>query len=148
MWLTRALPADSRWHIVVFGGDIKDGDAAKRLQKLASDLEALVRAFTPSESDPDSLFNIILVLSSKRADVELGEIPEIFTPVADILKVFVDDEGYDGTHGHAYDAYGIEPSQGALIIIRPDQYISRIGPLNDVEGVESFFTGFLRKFNL
>ncbi|KAI0911925.1 FAD binding domain-containing protein [Ustulina deusta] len=34
MWLTRALPADSRWHLVVFGGDIQDEDAAKRLQKV------------------------------------------------------------------------------------------------------------------
>ncbi|KAI1129609.1 FAD binding domain-containing protein [Nemania abortiva] len=149
MWLTRAMPADSRWHIAVFGGDIHDGDAAKRLQKIALDLEALVRAFTPSASDVDSVFNVLLVLSSKRANVELGEIPEIFTPVTgkwglkNILKVFVDDEGHDHTHGHAYEAYGIEPSQGALVVVRPDQYIARISPLNDIEGVNSFFGGFL-----
>lgn len=34
VWLTRALPADSRWHLVVFGGDVRDGDAAKRLQQV------------------------------------------------------------------------------------------------------------------
>lgn len=34
MWLTGALPADSRWHLVVFGGDILDGDTATRLHKV------------------------------------------------------------------------------------------------------------------
>ncbi|KAI0115803.1 FAD binding domain-containing protein [Nemania sp. FL0031] len=154
MWLTRVLPADGRWHIVVFGGDVKDGGATERLNKLARDLTALVHAFTPSESDPDSRFNIILVLSSKRADVEFSEIPEVFTPFTgtwkqkNILKVFVDDEGYDNIHGHAYEAYGIEPSQGALIVIRPDQYIARISHLNDVRGIDLFFDGFLQKFGV
>ncbi|KAI1423263.1 FAD binding domain-containing protein [Xylaria sp. FL1777] len=150
IWLTRALPADSRWHLLVFGGDIQDADTAKRLYKLASDLERLVRAFTPSDSDPDSIFNIILVLSSQRANVELQTIPDIFTPVTgkwklkDILRVFVDDISYDNTHGHAYEAYGIDPSKGALVVIRPDQYIARIDPLNNVDGIDSFFSGFLK----
>ncbi|KAI1354554.1 FAD binding domain-containing protein [Xylaria sp. FL0043] len=153
MWLTRALPADSRWHILVFGGDIQDSDTALQLQKLGSDLETLVRAFTPPESDPDSIFNIVLVLSSKRANVELQTLPEIFTPITgkwklkNILKVFVDDESYDKTHGHAYEVYGIDPNQGALVVIRPDQYIARIGPLNDVHSLDSFFGGVLNKIH-
>ncbi|KAH8163569.1 hypothetical protein CIB48_g4677, partial [Xylaria polymorpha] len=120
---------------------------------LASDLERLIRAFTPPGSDLDSVFNIILVLSSKRADVELEGIPEIFTPMTgkwrlkNILKVFVDDKGHDNTHGHAYEAYGITPSEGVLVIVRPDQYIARIGPLDDVQGIDSFFSGLLRRSN-
>ncbi|KAI0537366.1 FAD binding domain-containing protein [Xylaria digitata] len=153
MWLTRALPADSRWHLVVFGGDIQDAGAAQRLQKLALNLEGLVRAFTPSESDIDSVFNIILVLTSLRANVDLEMIPEIFTPISgkwklnNILKVFVDDEGFDKTHGHSYEAYGIAPSRGALVVVRPDQYISRIDPLGDIQDVDSFFGGFLKRLN-
>jgi phenol 2-monooxygenase len=36
MQLTRALPADSRWHLVVFGGDLQDDSVAERLQKVRS----------------------------------------------------------------------------------------------------------------
>ncbi|GAP86506.1 putative FAD binding domain-containing protein [Rosellinia necatrix] len=153
-WLTRALRADSRWHLVAFGGDVQDCGAAERLQKLALDLEGLVRSFTPSECDPDSVFNIVLVLSSERAGVELEKLPEVFTPytgrwkLKDILKVFViDNESDYHTHGHAYEAYGIEPGRGALIVIRPDQYISRIGALDDVQGIHTFFSGFLTRYN-
>ncbi|KAI1174156.1 FAD binding domain-containing protein [Nemania sp. FL0916] len=151
VWLTRAMLADGRWHVVVFAGDMGDGEGMRRLEKLATDLEALIHAFTPAGADSDSVFNILLVLASKRAAVELEDIPGVFTPVTgkwklrDVLKVFVDDEGYNSSHGHAYETYGIDPNQGALVVIRPDQYISRIGALDDVQGIETFFGGFLRR---
>ncbi|KAK5631869.1 hypothetical protein RRF57_007583 [Xylaria bambusicola] len=171
MWLTRALPADSRWHIVVFGGDIQDEDTAKRLHKLGLDLEDLIRTFTPPESDRDSVFNIILVLSSRRSNVELETIPYVFTletgkwKLKNILKIFVDDENYSNTHGRAYEVYGIDPSQGVLVVIRPDQCmwiykltslkgqvltvseldLAQMGPLNDVHGMKTFFSVFLKK---
>jgi phenol 2-monooxygenase len=50
-------------------------------------LEGIVRAFTAAESDQDSVFNIVLVLSSKRVHVELEAIPEIFTPVTGKWKM-------------------------------------------------------------
>ncbi|KAI1811251.1 FAD binding domain-containing protein [Poronia punctata] len=147
--LTRALLVAAhsiRWHVVVFGGR---GDL-ERLRKLSSNLKPTIQKFTPSTSDPDSMFNIILVLSCKRADVDIEKIPDIFTPVTgkwkmkDILNVFVDDEGYNNSgHGHAYEGYGIDPVEGALVIVRPDQYVARVGSLDDVEGVDSFFRGFL-----
>ncbi|KAI1431411.1 FAD binding domain-containing protein [Xylaria sp. CBS 124048] len=87
MPLTKAVLADSRWHLVVFGGDIQNEVAALRLRKLAEDLERLVQTFTPSASDPDGLFNIVLVLSSKRAHIELEAIPHIFTPVTGRWKM-------------------------------------------------------------
>lgn len=81
----------------------------------------------------------------------------------DLLKVFVDDEDYYSPHGRAYETYGIEPSQGALVVVRPDQCtldhsirlenadgvldIARIGPLDDVQGIYSFFGGFLQRLN-
>lgn len=83
--------------------------------------------------------------------------------VPDLYKVFFDDEAYDGTHDHAYDTYGIDASQGAVIVIRPDQRkqaspardylysaradlslaradVSLIVGMEDVQGVEAFFT--------
>ncbi|KAI2642797.1 FAD binding domain-containing protein [Xylaria nigripes] len=149
--LTQALLADLRWHLVVFGGDIRDSGATKRLEQLASGLESLIQAFTPSSCDRGETFNIVLVLSSKRENVEFEVIPEVFMPVAgkwkmkNILKVFVDDKGYNGVHGHAYEVYGIEPSRGALVVVRPDHHVARIGSLDDIQAVDSFFGRFLTR---
>ena len=34
--------------------------------------------------------------------------------------MYADEESYNSGHGHAYDAYGVKPEQGALVIVRPD----------------------------
>ncbi|KAI1334177.1 FAD binding domain-containing protein [Xylariaceae sp. FL0016] len=152
MQLVRALPADTRWHIVVFGGNIVDSGTAKRLRKVADGLEEVVRTYTPSSAELNSVMNSVLVLSSKRVDIEQEAIPSLFMPVTgkwktrDMFKIFVDDEGYNNSgHGHAYKTYGIDAAKGALVIVRPDQYIAKICQLDDGAAVGDFFKGFLRQ---
>jgi hypothetical protein len=41
--------------------------------------------------------------------------------IRDLHKTYVDDESYNSGHGNAYEFYGINPKEGALIIARPDQ---------------------------
>ncbi len=41
--------------------------------------------------------------------------------VKDLHKTFVDDESYNSRHGHAYEFYGVDEKEGALVIVRPDQ---------------------------
>lgn len=68
----------------------------------------------------------MLVISGDRKKVEQDQIPELFTPVTGkwhqkcLFKVYADDESYNSGHGHAYEAYGIDPAKGALVIVRPD----------------------------
>lgn len=149
MQLVRALPADSKWHIVVFSGDILDQEAAIRLDKLSTKLANLVQRFTPDGKDADTIIQALLVLASKRTEVEQEQIPEIFTPIAGkwrskcLTKVFVDDESYNSGHGHAYKAYGIDPKQGCLVVVRPDQYVAMVASLGDFDTVSEFFSKFL-----
>lgn len=39
----------------------------------------------------------------------------------DLHKTYIDDEHYNSGHGHAYEKYGVDPSVGAVVIVRPDQ---------------------------
>ena len=39
----------------------------------------------------------------------------------DLHKIYIDEESYHNGHGHAYEFYGIDPGQGAIAIVRPDQ---------------------------
>lgn len=40
---------------------------------------------------------------------------------SDLHKIFIDDESYNSGHGKAYEFYGVDPKQGALAVVRPDQ---------------------------
>jgi phenol 2-monooxygenase (NADPH) len=57
MQLVRAMPADSRWHIVVFGGDILTDKTYKRLSKVCvSPLRATMQCLRPFLDDTNRLF--------------------------------------------------------------------------------------------
>lgn len=68
-----------------------------------------------------------MVLSGKRIEIEQEQIPEYFQPITgkwqirDLHKVFIDDEAYNLSHGHAYGFYGLDVTKGAIAIVRPDQ---------------------------
>ncbi|PNP51907.1 hypothetical protein THARTR1_07498 [Trichoderma harzianum] len=156
MQLVAALPADSRWHVVVFAGDILQQTAAARLIKVrripkyiaAAELQGIIDTFTPDGQEINSVIQGVLVLASKRMKVEQNMIPEVFTPITGkwkikhLQKVFVDDESYNSGHRKAYEAYGIHP-EGCLIIIRPDQYVAKICSLDNTKDVLNFFSQFL-----
>ncbi|KAK3681120.1 FAD binding domain-containing protein [Podospora appendiculata] len=150
MQLVKGLPANGRWYVVVFAGDVQDAESAARLQKASEALDRIAQSFTPSTADADSIIDRVLVISSDRKKVEQSQIPDFFTPVAGKwrmkcpTKVFVDDESYNSGHGHAYDEYGVDVKRGALIIVRPDHYVAKVTTLEDVEQpIREFFQGFL-----
>ena len=80
----------------------------------------------------------------------------------DTYKIYIDDQSYYGIHGHAYEKYGIDPEQGAVVIVRPDgcKYpllrrncyqetdfsdldVSMITELENAKGIQAFFDGFV-----
>lgn len=103
--LAKAFPADGRWRIAIFAGDISKAEDSSRLTKartpklniylfafyLLSDMSQLaayfdskigpVRTCTPADADIDSLIEPIVVLTGSRVGIELEQIPDYFWPV-------------------------------------------------------------------
>ena len=58
MHLSKAMPADSRWRILIFGGDISQSMSADKLNRLRNYLdspESPIRLFTRASKDIDSV---------------------------------------------------------------------------------------------
>ncbi|KAI8963545.1 FAD binding domain-containing protein [Daldinia sp. FL1419] len=149
--LVRFLPANAWWHVIVFPGDIRNPDTYARLRNFSSGLQKIVDTFTPPDVDRDKVINPILVFSTGRTEIERHQIFDVFTPPVSkwkmkcLLKVFSDDDGYNSPSGRAYETYGIDPNQGAVVIVRPDHYISMICSLENIDGVTAFFHGFMKR---
>lgn len=88
-------------------------------------------------------------MGTRFKDTEQALIPNVFSPktgkwgLKDLHKTYIDDEHYNLGHGHAYEKYGVEAEKGAVVIVRPDQYVAKVLRLEDGEGVERFFEGCL-----
>lgn len=117
--------------------------------QFAKNLKQTIHRFTPAHAHPDAVIEPILVLSTRFAETEQTMVPEVFSPVTgkwgikDLHKTYIDDEHYNAGHGHAYEQYGIDREQGAVVVVRPDQYVAKILSLENAAGVERFFEGCL-----
>lgn len=87
---------------------------------------------------PPPFFFLLQCFSSKLS---------FFGPVHSVLR-FTDDESYHEGHGHAYSNYGIDPSVGCVVILRPDQYVSLVTDLSDHHGIGSSLFFFISRLTL
>nr|ADR00967.1 putative phenol 2-monooxygenase [Cladonia metacorallifera] len=154
MQLSKALPSDGRWRIVVFAGDIRQDAASRKLDQLGEYLfseQSPVQKYSIPGSDIDSFIEVVLVLSGERLKINQEQIPHCFRPVTgkwgtrDLHKVYVDDQSYHNGHGRAYEFYGVLPEKGAMAIVRPDGYVSMVLEIEDHGSISRFFDGFARQ---
>lgn len=78
-------PADGKWRLLLFGGDIAGSTGCKaRFDKLAdflghSDMSPLLR-YTPPGADSDALIDCITIVASPRSTIESDQFPDILRP--------------------------------------------------------------------
>ena len=46
--------------------------------------------------------------------------------------------------GQGYDTYGIDRTEGAVLVIRPDGYVGKVAALDGLSELESYFSGFMK----
>ncbi|KAJ5320637.1 hypothetical protein N7508_000920 [Penicillium antarcticum] len=150
--LQELLKSNGRWRIIVFPGQLATRTNMQRMQELGAKLgaqDSFIRRYTPLEQSFDSVIEILTVHAGSRKDVELLDLPEAFHPFDnkigwDYWKVYADDQSYHEGHGQAYANYGIDSAQGASIIVRPDQYVSWVGEVDDYDEMARFFSVFMK----
>lgn len=59
-------------------------------------------------------------------------------------RVLLDDTDlYGRVGGKGYETYGIDKLAGALVIVRPDGYVSAVTPLEKADELYEYFDGFM-----
>lgn len=152
--LADVMPSDGRWRIVYFSGDIVNNSQLMKNAQAISDVltssDSFVKKYTPATCMPDSVIDVLMVHASGRWDLEWNTIPEAFRPVdpygrQDYWNVFADDKPYHFPHGHAYEKFGINPSKGALLVLRPDGHLAKVSEasVDGLKEIEQFFGSVL-----
>ncbi|KAK7206650.1 thioredoxin-like protein [Myxozyma melibiosi] len=152
-YINDVMPSDGRFRILNFAGDIKKSpELTAKLQELGAYLESdksFIKKYTPAGAKIDSIIEVLTIHASPRVDVEWEDFPAAFHPKdkflrEDYWKIYTDDQSHHHGHGHAYEKYGVDPKVGALIVVRPDGYVSHVAPLGleGIEDVAKFFEGF------
>jgi phenol 2-monooxygenase len=145
-----ALEADGRWRIFLFADSADPSEPDTQMQAVCAYLEgdarSPVRRYTPAGSDGDSVIDVRAILQQDHKTVDLGVMPGLLLPrkgrygLIDYEKVFCPDfkSGND-----IFDMRRIDRGQGAMVIVRPDQYVAQVLPLDAHGALAAFFDSFM-----
>ncbi|HET6392658.1 MAG TPA: FAD-binding monooxygenase [Blastococcus sp.] len=150
--LGHAARADGAWRLYVFAdlADPASASASERsraralFEHLAAEKSPLVR-FTPPGADPDSVIDVRAVFQQGYRDLDVGRLPAVLLPrkgsfgLIDHEKAFCPDPKADDI----FDLRGIDREQGAMVLVRPDQYVAAVLPLEAHEALTGFLSGVL-----
>ena len=144
--LGHAGKADGRWRLYAFAG--ADGTGLRELCRFLEEApDSPVRSYTRAGRDIDAVFDVRAVFQQGHRELAIESMPALLLPrkgrygLRDYEKVFSPDlkNGPD-----IYDARGIDRAQGALVVVRPDQYVAHVLPLHAHRELADFFAGFMR----
>jgi len=143
--LGHAARADGAWRIYAFA------DASgRRLRELAAFLaespNSPIRRFTAAGADIDSVIDVRAVFQQGPRNLKVEELPSILLPrkgrfgLVDYEKAYSPDlkNGPD-----IFDLRGIDRERGAIVVVRPDQYVSTVLGLDAHDELTTFFERFL-----
>lgn len=142
--LAHNFKADGRWRLIAFAsqGDTgsPDGQIASLCDHLCND-KGVIRKFTVTEDEIDSIIDFRAIFQVPHQDMKFEHLPRLLRPTKGKMKLTDYEKAFcvSQKDGDIFDMRGIDRENGALIVVRPDQYISQVLPLNGVGALAAFF---------
>lgn len=150
MHLGHTVKADGRWRLFAFGDRTPPDGATSAIRGLCRFLtgapESPVRRYTPKGADIDSVIDVRAVLQLSHRSLSVGDIPALLFPpkgrygLRDYEKVFCSDPD-EGRN--IFDMRGIDREAGCMVLVRPDQHVAHVLPLEAYAELAGFFDGFM-----
>ena len=152
--LGHTIKADGRWRVFAFAGQQNPTGPSSSITKLCSflalDPRSPTQRYTPKGADIDSVIDVRGVFQQSHYDLDVAAMPALLLPpkgrygLRDYEKAFCPDfkNGND-----VFDMRGIDRERGCLIIVRPDQYVAHVLPIDAYDDLSVFFGRFMISIN-
>ncbi|MFL5973689.1 MAG: FAD-binding monooxygenase [Solirubrobacterales bacterium] len=140
--------ADGAWRLYLFADDTDPTSANSRARALcdflASDTSPTER-FTPAGAEPDSVIDVRAIFQQSHRELAVERMPPVLLPrkgrfgLIDYEKMFCPDPDADDI----FDLRGVNRETGCVVVVRPDQYVSHVLPLDGHQALADFFATIL-----
>jgi len=150
--LGHVVKADGRFRIFAFAGAGDGGGDKSGIRALCEFLAAapgspLVK-YTPPGADIDAVIDVRAIFQQGHHDIAIDRLPELLLPrkgrygLRDYEKAFSADlrNGSD-----IFAMRGIDRRQGCMVVVRPDQFVAHVLPLNGYRQLAAYFDGFMER---
>jgi len=150
--LGHTVKADGRWRIFAFAGAEDPAAPTSRIRALCDFLAAAsdspVRTCTAANEDIDAVIDVRAVFQQDHRALAIEAMPSFLLPrkgrygLCDYEKMFCPDlkGGND-----IFTLRGIDRERGCMVVVRPDQYVAHVLPLDGHQELAAFFAGFMTR---
>jgi phenol 2-monooxygenase (NADPH) len=148
--LGHVIKADARFRIFAFA-DARDPSAANSAIRqlcefLAEDTNSPIRKYTRRDEDIDAVIDLRAVFQQAHHELAIETMPALLVPakgrygLRDYEKIFCADirGGND-----IFAMRGIDRRAGCMVVVRPDQYVAHVLPLDGYQHLAAYFDGFM-----
>jgi phenol 2-monooxygenase len=148
--LGHVVKADGRFRIFCFAGSgdpTAAGSAIRRLcDFLAEEPQSPLRKYGRPDEDVDALIDVRAVFQQAHRELAIEAMPALLLPpkgrygLRDYEKMFCADRksGQD-----VFDMRGVDRAAGCMVVVRPDQYVAQVLPIDGYAELASYFDGFM-----
>jgi len=148
--LGHVIRADGRFRIFAFAGADDAAVSSSAIRQLCDFLtesqDSPVRKYTHRGEDVDAVIDVRAVFQQAHRELAIKVMPPLLLPrkgrygLHDYEKIFCADVkgGKD-----IFAMRGIDREAGCMVVVRPDQYVALVLPLDGYEQLASFFDGFM-----
>ena len=152
--LGHAAQADGRFRIYAFSGAEDPAAAGSAVRALCNFLaeakELPLGRYTPAGADIDAVIDLRVVFQQDHRALAIEAMPTLLLPrkgrygLLDYEKMFCPDlkSGHD-----VFAMRGIDRKAGCMVVVRPDQYVAQVLPLNAYAALAAYFDGFMLQAN-
>ncbi|KRA22153.1 phenol 2-monooxygenase [Microbacterium sp. Root61] len=137
--------ADGRWRVYAFADTATAGEASALASwaEWMSSPESPVSRFTPAGADVDAVFDVKAIYQQSYDEVDIARVPAAFLPKTGPLGL-TDWEKVYAAGPSAWNSADIFAERGlsrdgVVIVVRPDQYVAAILPLQARDELTAFF---------
>jgi phenol 2-monooxygenase len=154
VYLGHTVKADGRWRIFAFAAAEDPALPNSGIQALCDFLaeaqDSPVRKFTPDGEDIDAVIDLRAVFPQDHHALAIETMPSLLLPrkgrygLRDYEKICCTDlkSGND-----IFTMRGIDRERGCMVVVRPDQYVAHVLPLDGYGPLATFFDGFMTRRN-
>ncbi|MGY1837507.1 FAD-binding monooxygenase [Blastococcus sp. SYSU DS0510] len=140
--------ADGAWRLYVFADAADPTSPASRARALLEHLGSArspVARYTPAGADPDAVIDVRGVFQQGHRDLAVESLPPALLPrkgrfgLVDHEKAFAPDPKSDDV----FDLRGVDRERGCMVLVRPDQHVAAVLPLDAHAELGRFLSGVL-----
>jgi phenol 2-monooxygenase len=146
--LGHAARADGAWRLYVFADAAYPTGAGSLVRGLYDFLvspTSPVARFTPAGADPDSVLDVRGVFQQGHRELRVEDLPAALLPRKGRFALIDHEKAYcpDPRAEDLFDLRGIDRERGCMVLVRPDQFVAAVLPLDAHDELTDFLAGVL-----